>query len=520
MATSSTIQSLDIPNWGMTMETGVVGEWLISIGDSFKQGDPLVTIESTKIVNDLEAPFDGTLRRLVAEVGEDLPVGAIIAVSADPSASDEDIAAFVEKRQAEDAAKAGSSAPEPPAAPQPVEQPAQQPAPAVAAAVIPEVAPTPAGTAQTYAIPGSLSGSTDEEGVPATSHALRLARKYSIDLSKITGTGRYDRVTVDDIDGAVRAAGGTVPAPQGHRHGGSLKSTGDDSTVPATPVARRVAAELGVNLLDARPTGRHGRVTKADVEDTARRFDIQTQADAAGTTVDAVAEPEFTAVPLSAVRKVIGQRLQASKQNAPHYRVAIDVNVNSILALRVSLNEKVPGVHLSINDLIIKAVAAALVEVPEVNVNYDEINNAILNFRHADISVAVATPGGLITPIIRQADTKSLSTISAEARELATRAKANTLKPDEFQGGTFTISNLGMFGITSFDAIINPPQAAILAVGAAQKRPALGADGQLTENNIVTLTLSSDHRVIDGALAARFLAALARLLESPELLLV
>lgn len=530
MATNSKIQSLDIPNWGMTMETGVVGEWLIGIGDSFKQGDPLVTVESTKIANDLEAPFDGTLRRIVADVGQELPVGDIIGVSADPDVSEEDIDAFVAKRQAEDAAKSGGGQePQPAAAaPAPAKKEAapspqpSQPAPVAAPGPVAAVATAASRSAkpQSYSIPAALSGSTPEDFEGATSHALRLALKENIDLSGIDGTGRLGRVTVEDIDSAVRAAGGTVPEPVTRRGEVHLKSTGDDSTVLATPVARRVAAELGVNLLDARPTGRHGRVTKEDVEDTARRFKLEAQAQALGTSVSALEEPEFESVPLSSVRKVIGQRLQASKLNSPHFRVTSEVNLDAVLEMRSSLNEKVPGVHLSINDMLIKAVSAALIEVPGVNVQFDEANQTILEFSHADISVAVDSPAGLITPIVRGADKKSLREISAEVKELATKAKANTLVPDEFQGGTFTISNLGMFGVSSFDAIINPPQAAILAVGAAQKRLGLGAGGEIVENSILALTLSSDHRVVDGALAARFMAALKRFLESPELLLV
>ncbi|MCD7101803.1 dihydrolipoamide acetyltransferase family protein [Pseudoclavibacter sp. 13-3] len=535
------IRALEIPNWGMTMEEGAIDSWNIKVGDSFAQGDPIVTVESTKITNDLEAPFDGTLRRIVADSGDVRPVGAIIGVSADPSVPDAEIDAFIEQRLSEDAARFGeapaatasadapvASAPAPAAASAPaptatapvppVATPASPAASPFAATVgVPSGAPAQSAAAQEYRIPAALSGSTDAD-VAATPHARRLADDEGIDLAKVTGTDRYGRVSVEDVRRAVLAAGGSVPEPVRGR-GVLLRSSEDDSAVPATPVARRMAKALGVNLHDARATGRAGRVTKSDVEDAARRLHVAVEAEAARVAPEQIAEPAFETIPFTSVRRVIAQRLQASKQNAPHYRVTHEVEVDALLKLRASLNEKLPGVHLSVNDVIVKAVAKALVTVPEVNVQFDEAGQSVLQFRHADIAIAVATDNGLITPIVREADVKSLAEISDATRLLATKAKAGTLTPDEFQGGSFTISNLGMFGVSQFDAIINPPQAAILAVGAAKRRPVFDADGQVVGRSILALTMSSDHRVIDGALAARFLAELAKIIESPELLL-
>ncbi len=222
---------------------------------------------------------------------------------------------------------------------------------------------------------------------------------------------------------------------------------------------------------------------------------------------------------MNGMRKAIAARLQAAKRNAPHFRLTIDLNVESVQVLRQQINSTVPQVKLSINDMLIKAAAAALIKVPQVNVQFDEENQQILQFEQADISVAVAIENGLITPIIKAANRKSLAQISNDMRDLATRAKTGKLAPDEFQGGSFSISNLGMLGIQQFDAIINPPQGAILALGAAEKRAVVEND-EIVVREMVTATLSCDHRVIDGALGAQFLSAFKQFVENPALILV
>jgi pyruvate dehydrogenase E2 component (dihydrolipoamide acetyltransferase) len=229
-----------------------------------------------------------------------------------------------------------------------------------------------------------------------------------------------------------------------------------------------------------------------------------------------VAAPH-TAVPNSTIRKVIARRLSESKQTIPHFYVTMDFEIDALLKLRADLNAKSPkdgpaSFKLSVNDLVIKAVAAALRRFPNVNAMWTE--DAILQFDDVDVSIAVSTPTGLITPIIRQADRKGLSTISNEMKDLAARAKTGKLKPEEFQGGGFSISNMGMYGVREFSAIINPPQAGILAVAAGEKRPVV-KDGQLAIATVMTCTLSVDHRVIDGALAAEFMQALKGVVEDP-----
>jgi pyruvate dehydrogenase E2 component (dihydrolipoamide acetyltransferase) len=208
-----------------------------------------------------------------------------------------------------------------------------------------------------------------------------------------------------------------------------------------------------------------------------------------------------------------------SKQNSPHFRLTADLDLERLLALRKEINSAVPAVKISVNDLLVKACALALVAVPDVNVQFDEATQSIRRFANADISVAVALPDGLITPIVRSANSKSVSEISNEIHSLVTKARAGTLKPEEFQGGTFSLSNLGMLGVRQFDAIINPPQSAILAIGAGELR-AVVRDGQIVARHQLTVSLSCDHRVIDGAPGAAFLQQLKRLVETPTLLLI
>jgi len=222
--------------------------------------------------------------------------------------------------------------------------------------------------------------------------------------------------------------------------------------------------------------------------------------------------PAYEDIPHSNTRRVIAQRLSEAKRSVPHFYLTIDCDVDALLSARKQANEMIEGLKLSVNDLVIKAVAMALRKVPAANAAWTE--NAIRRFRDVDVAVAVAAPSGLITPVVRNADAKSLRQISAQMKELAARARAGRLRPDEYQGGGFTISNLGMYGIREFAAIINPPQACILAVGASEQRPVV-RDGALAAATMMTCTLSVDHRAVDGALGAEFLAAFKKLIESP-----
>lgn len=279
----------------------------------------------------------------------------------------------------------------------------------------------------------------------------------------------------------------------------------------ASPLARRLAAQWHVDLMGVSGTGPHGRIVRRDVEAARDR------APSAAAASQAAGRPPARRVPHTGMRRAIARRLTESKQNVPHFYLSVDCKMDALLALRSQANHG-GAVKLSVNDFIVRAAALALREVPEVNVSWHE--DAIEYHAGADISVAVATDGGLVTPIVRDADVKSLSAIAGEIVELAGRAKINRLKPEEFTGGSLTVSNLGMYGISQFAAIINPPQAAILAVGAAERRPVVGDNGELAAATVMTVTLSADHRAVDGAVGARWLAAFRTLIENPVRILL
>ncbi len=338
-----------------------------------------------------------------------------------------------------------------------------------------------------------------------------------------------DGETVSDAPAAgkppstAQAPAPTPAPPPAPRHEAAPVPHGD--RIFASPLARRVAREQGIELDGLHGSGPNGRIIRADVEaaSTTRAPEPTAMAKppAQARSAAPITDAPHHAVPNSSMRRAIARRLAASANENPHFYVTIDVELDALLALRSKLNAKSPpGEHafkISVNDMLIKAVAMAHRRVPGVAVTFTE--DAILHYDRIDISVAVAIPDGLITPIIRDADRKGLAAIHHEALDLFKRAKDGKLKPEEYQGGGFSISNLGMFGVREFTAIINPPQAAILAVGAGQQR-AVVRDGQLAVATVMTCTMSSDHRAVDGALAARYLASLKTILEDPlELML-
>ncbi|MDR6625673.1 pyruvate dehydrogenase complex dihydrolipoamide acetyltransferase [Caulobacter segnis] len=307
----------------------------------------------------------------------------------------------------------------------------------------------------------------------------------------------------------------------------------DGSRVFASPLARRLASAAGLDLKSIKGTGPHGRVIKSDVEAAKSGAPAAKAAPASTAAAPAAAEPRkalsleqmgipagsYDLVPLDGMRKTIARRLTDSFRDVPHFPLQIDLEIDALLAARAKINgllEK-QGVKVSVNDIVIKAAAVALKQVPEANASYTP--EGIAMHHHADIAVAVAIDGGLITPIIRKAETKGLAQISAEMKDLAQRAKDKKLKPEEFQGGTFSISNLGMFGIKSFASIINEPQGAIMSVGAGEQRPVV-KNGEIKVATVMTVTLTCDHRVVDGAVGARFLAAFKPLIEEPLTLIV
>lgn len=297
----------------------------------------------------------------------------------------------------------------------------------------------------------------------------------------------------------------------------------DGARVFASPLARRIAADKGLDLAQIKGSGPHGRIVKADVADAAPATTEPKAAAPAPTPPSASAQNiaamyegrEYQEIPLNGMRKIIASRLTEAKQTIPHFYLRRDILLDDLLSFRSQLNKQLAdrGVKLSVNDFIIKACALALQTVPAANSVW--AGDRILQLKPSDVAVAVAIEGGLFTPVLKDAETKSLSALSAEMKDLAGRARDRKLAPHEYQGGSFAISNLGMMGIDNFDAVINPPHGSILAVGAGVKKPVVGTDGELAVATVMSVTLSVDHRVIDGALGAEFLAAIKSNLENP-----
>mgnify|MGYP000687004698 CR=1 FL=1 len=349
-----------------------------------------------------------------------------------------------------------------------------------------------------------------------------------------------DGESADDIGATPAAAPAATPAAGAEAApvGGSDKPAApapaapvkDGNRIFATPLARRIAADKGLDLSQLTGSGPHGRIIKADVEGaTAAPKPAAAPAAAAptaapaGPDADAVlkmyADREFEEIPLNGMRKTIAARLTEAKQTIPHFYLRRDIQLDALLKFRSTLNKQLEarGVKLSVNDFIIKACALALQSVPTANSVW--AGDRVLQLKPSDVAVAVAIEGGLFTPVLRDADMKSLSTLSKEMKDLATRARDRKLAPHEYQGGSFAISNLGMMGIDNFDAVINPPHGAILAVGAGVKKPVVGDDGELAVATVMSVTLSVDHRVIDGALGAQLLHEIKENLENPVAML-
>ena len=309
------------------------------------------------------------------------------------------------------------------------------------------------------------------------------------------------------------------PSPQG---GGAIR-------IFASPLARRLAEQKGLDLSSIAGSGPHGRIIKADIE-AAKPGQPKAPATTPATPSSAPRQTQtleqmgipagsYDLIPLDGMRKTVARRMSDSFRDVPHFPLNIDIEIDELLAARAKINAmlEAQGIKVSVNDLVIKAAAVALKRVPEANASYSP--DGIAMHHHADIAMAVAVPGGLITPIIRAAETKGLAQIATEAKDLAERARTKKLKPEEFQGGTFTVSNLGMFGIKSFASIINEPQGAILSVGAGEKRPIVRA-GALAIATVMSVTLTCDHRVVDGATGARWLQAFRALIEEPLTMIV
>ncbi len=357
-----------------------------------------------------------------------------------------------------------------------------------------------------------------------------------------------DGESADDIDTSAatpEAAPAADAAQEAASEGGSDAAAAPATPVPAapaaangsrifaSPLARRIAADKGLDLASIKGSGPRGRIIKVDVENATSAPKAEAKAATAaapaaaaapaGPSADAVAKMyegrDYEEVKLDGMRKTIAARLTEAKQTIPHFYLRRDIQLDALLKFRSQLNKQLEprGVKLSVNDFIIKAVALALQSVPDANAVW--AGDRVLKMKASDVAVAVAIEGGLFTPVLQDSDMKSLSALSAEMKDLATRARDRKLAPHEYQGGSFAISNLGMFGIDNFDAIVNPPHAGILAVGSGVKKPVVGADGELTVATVMSVTMSVDHRVIDGALGADLLKAIVDNLENPMVML-
>jgi len=444
-----------MPQLGETVAEGKITQWFKSAGDAIKPGDNLFEIETDKVSMEVPSTTAGVLTEIRVPAGEVAPVGAVVD---------------------------GSAASAPPAA-EALSKPAAAAAPALASRPPPMTAP--AAPAQ-----------------PAAAAPIKLDPFFEVR----TPERNY----------------GPARLPGGRR---------------VTPLARRLAAEGGIDLATVSPSGPHGRIVARDVEAVARAAPKAAPRPSAAAAVTLAAGPSaedikaiyrdvpFQELPLDGMRRTIATRLVQAKQTIPHFYLTADVEIGRLITLREEANAAAPkdndgkpAFKLSLNDLIVKAWAAALQRVPAANAVWAQ--DRILRFERCDVAVAVAIDGGLITPVIRRAQVKSLSAISNEMKDMAARARARKLKPDEYQGGSTTISNLGMYGVREFSAIINPPQATVLAVGAARRQAVEKEDGGVAFTSVLSVTLSCDHRVVDGALGAELLAAFQKFVEQPVTMLV
>jgi pyruvate dehydrogenase E2 component (dihydrolipoamide acetyltransferase) len=446
-----------MPALSPTMEKGNLAKWLKKEGDAIKSGDVIAEIETDKATMEVEAVDEGVLAKIVVPAGTaDVPVNELIAVIASEG---EDPKALGDGKSA--------SAPAPAAAP------------AVSAPVAVPPSPPPASVAPS-SIPAAFGVQVPGSRIFASPLAKRMAKDAGIDLGSVRGSGPHGRIVEKDVRAAMAAGTAKgVPGPGA-------------AAVPVVAGPSASAPPLASGMAD----------------DAVRKL----------------YEPgSYEEVPHDSMRKTIARRLTESKQTVPHFYLSVDCDLEALLKLREQINAAAPIIDgkpaykVSVNDFVIKAMATALMRVPDANVSWTD--TAMLRHKHADIGVAVSIPGGLITPVVRKAEQKTLSVISNEMKDYAARAKTRKLKPEEYQGGSTAVSNLGMFGIKDFAAVINPPHATILAVGAGEER-AVVRNGALAIATVMTVTLSTDHRAVDGALGAELIRAFKQLIENPMGMLV
>jgi pyruvate dehydrogenase E2 component (dihydrolipoamide acetyltransferase) len=552
-----------MPQLGYDMTEGAVQNWLKKEGDEVKKGEPIAEIETDKSTIEMEAFAGGVLKKIIVEPGKTVPVGSVIAVIGDANEEIDYKALGVDAPGSAStpavAAKPQAQAPAPPAAAPVAASNGQQPAPELAASVANKpVEPT-------SSVPGALTDVKPETRLPTGAPAKRATGASLINLAApIAATGGPGGAPVaEETGGAAPASAAapvrsdvapqTAPAQQAATQApaapkavsGTVVSTGPDGRIKSSPLARKTASEMGVDLGQVSGTGPNGRIVRADVENyassgaavAAPRQPAPAVGEAATVAAQAPAQPEaavvasepgadYTDIPASRMRQTIARRLLESKQQIPHFYVSTDVDMTEALKLRGQINKSLEGegVKITVNDIVMVATAKTLTKFPGANASWQ--GNAIRQHNRINLAMAVTVPDGLITPVIFDADKKSISQVSKEARALADKARAGKLRPEEFQGGTFSVSNLGMYDVTSFIAVINPPQAAILAVASVKPTVVLKSgspeDGtaEYGVEQRMTVTISGDHRVVDGSLAAQFLQEFKRLLESPMLLLV
>jgi pyruvate dehydrogenase E2 component (dihydrolipoamide acetyltransferase) len=472
-----------MPALSPTMEKGNLAKWLKKEGDTVKSGDVIAEIETDKATMEYESIDDGVLAKIVVPEGtQDVPVNQLIAVLTQEGEDPKAAGAAAGKTEAPKAKQADT-------------------AQTTAGSETPSPPPSP--------LRGEGAGSGSAQGRSSTSPKVQQPSPQ-----------------------AQRA-----PSPQGGEGGGEGVRIAEGGThrVFASPLAKRMAKDAGIDLARIQGSGPHGRVIARDVEGAKAGKGLSAAPAAAGAPlaiqppsddkIKALFEPgSYEVIPHDNMRKVIARRLVEAKLTIPHFYLTIDTNIGRLLAAREEINAAAPKdkdgkptYKLSVNDFVIKALAVALQRVPDANVTWTE--GGMLKHKHSDIGVAVSIPGGLITPIIRRAETKSLSVISNEMKDYAGRARARKLKPEEYQGGSSAVSNLGMYGIKDFAAVINPPHATILAVGAGEERAVVNK-GKIEAAWIMSVTLSTDHRAVDGALGAQLIGAFKTLIENPVMMVV
>jgi pyruvate dehydrogenase E2 component (dihydrolipoamide acetyltransferase) len=447
-----------MPALSPTMEKGNLAKWLKKEGDKVKSGDVIAEIETDKATMEVEAVDDGTIAKIVVPEGtQDVAVNDVIAVLASEG---EDVKAAGAAAAKPTASSAPPKAAEAPAAAKPAPTPAPAPAAKVTAPAAATPAPQPAAAPQT----------NGHGRIFSSPLARRLAREAGIELTRINGSGPHGRVIARDVEEAKSGKGLKAPA----------------------------AAPAGAPMIAPSMSDQQIRALYED--------------------------GSYEVIPHDGMRRTIAQRLTASTQTIPQFYLTMDCNIGLLVEAREQINAAAPkdkdgkpAYKLSVNDFVIKALALALQRIPNANVSWTE--GGMLKHKHSDVGVAVAMPGGLITPIIRKAETKPVSVISAEMKDFAARARARKLKPEEYQGGTTAVSNLGMYGIKDFTAVINPPHATILAVGAGEQRPVVRG-GKIEVAQIMSVTMTCDHRAVDGALGAELIGAFKVLIENPVMMVV